>query len=74
MNVPSPVAHSACNGLHPVSDSRELGVSALRSGAAVLSTSVAMSVVGGCCRKIRFFAYRYGLSIEMHRQLLLKQS
>src|ERR1700730_8768022 len=27
-----------------------------------------------CCRKIRFFAYRYGLSIEMHRQLLLKQS
>jgi hypothetical protein len=32
MNVPLPVAHSACNGLHPVSDSRELGVSALRSG------------------------------------------
>jgi hypothetical protein len=27
-----------------------------------------------CCRKIRFFAYRSGLSIEMHRQLLLKQS
>ena len=33
-----------------------------------------MTGVDRCCRKIRFFAYRYGLSIEMHRQLLLKQS
>ena len=28
-----------------------------------------MSAFHRCCRKIRFFAYRYGLSIEMHRQL-----
>jgi hypothetical protein len=32
MNALLPVTHSACNGLHPVSDRRELGVSALRSG------------------------------------------
>jgi predicted outer membrane protein len=39
-----------------------------------LYVSTLTEALGRCCRKIRFFAYRYGLSIEMHRQLLLKRS
>ena len=32
--------------------------------------AASLSQFDRCCRKIRFFAYRYGLSIEMRRQLL----
>ncbi|HEY8650098.1 MAG TPA: hypothetical protein VIL70_04210, partial [Chthoniobacterales bacterium] len=68
---PCPASTAALRQERPFADERRIaGFDPLRK----FGSEFSMTGVDRCCRKIRFFAYRYGLSIEMHRQLLLKQS